>query len=385
MSLSINIPDQHYVTFHFRDNDIYPLGFLVPDGNDQAAQKRKATADQWANNSKVKVPAKVFQNKPMVGFEIRKAIQYRSRNGSRETWRIIDPRGFELEITNSNMEFIIDHCIIDKGEIISSCIWGREGSTNMLLPVDSKEYQAAAVNTERLGKKASMRDVKLGDHVTFKKGNKGRYLGKFFKYTLSIGNEYDESKTINRSSAKAYVFITEKKELIISNTVQVSEINKSESITEKDAEILVNQIIDNENKKYWYSDNPILLTSDKIEFEDFIPSYHALAELDTAKQAGYRHTLLTHKTSGLKCWADLRSFNYSSNKDVITVYELITDDLNNHIISYKMVPQSGYYGGNRLTAKRTSVKLDAIPETFDIEVMGFGYKTALGLEVSIKI
>ena len=179
MSLSINIPDQHYVTFHFRDNDIYPLGFLVPDGNDQAAQKRKATADQWANNSKVKVPAKVFQNKPMVGFEIRKAIQYRSRNGSRETWRIIDPRGFELEITNSNMEFIIDHCIIDKGEIISSCIWGREGSTNMLLPVDSKEYQAAAVNTERLGKKASMRDVKLGDHVTLRKVTKVAILVSF--------------------------------------------------------------------------------------------------------------------------------------------------------------------------------------------------------------
>ncbi len=170
MTLSIKIPDQHYVTFTFRDSDIYPLGFLVPDGDDKQSQARKATADRWANSSKVKVPARVFTNKPMVGFEIRKSVRHSFSKNAMEKWRIIDPRGFELEITNSNMTLIIESCMIHNGEIIDSCIWAREGSDNVLVPTSCSEYTASVANTARINKKVSIKDVKIGNTVTYKNG-----------------------------------------------------------------------------------------------------------------------------------------------------------------------------------------------------------------------
>ncbi|MCK9530997.1 MAG: hypothetical protein M0R77_10640 [Gammaproteobacteria bacterium] len=386
MSLSINIPDEHYVTFTFRSDDIYPLGFLVPEGKDQASIKKKATADQWASRSKVQVPAKTFKNKPMVGFEIRKSVQhYRSRGANKEVWRILDPRGFELEITNDNMEFIIDHCILDKGEIISSCIWGREGSRNMLLPVDCDEYRAAIANTERLSKKASMRDVKLGDHVTFKKGTRGRFLGKYYKYVLEIGNQFDLSSTIEVSSSKYYVFVDDKQELTISSSVQVSEINKSEPISEADAEVLVNQLIQVKNSSYRYSDAPVMMSTEKIEFNKFTPDYSPISNLDEVMPRGYYHAILTAKNNGLTYVVDAKSSSYSYNKDTINATEIKKTDLDENIITYVQIPQSGYYGGNRMTPKRLSIDSKTLSSMYDIEVLSFSYKTSLGTEVEIKI
>ena len=384
MSLSINIPDEHYVTFTFRDKDLYPLGFLVPEGKDQAAQKRKATADRWANSSKVKVPSKVFKNKPMVGFEIRKSVQYRSRHSSKETWRIIDPRGFELEITNSNMEFIIDHCIIDKGEIISSCIWGRDGSENLLLPVDCKEYKEAAVNTDRLGKKASMREVKLGDHVTFKKGNKGRFLGKYFKYMLNI-SEYDEiAEPIDMSSAKVYVFINPDNTLQISGSVQVSEINKSEAITEAEAEVLVNQLVNEATKKYRYSDAVVALCAEKIEFGDFEKEFVPFPSNQAASDDGYYHAIVNTGTA--QRWiVDTRASTYSYQKDNVTVSEIDANDIKNFVLKYLLVWTSSYYGSNRLSPKRASLETLKYEAQFSKEGIKFSYKTALGNEIVIKL
>lgn len=385
MSLSINIPEEHYVTFHFRDNDIYPLGFLVPDGTDKAAQKRKATADRWANGSKVKVPAKVFKNKPMVGFEIRKTVQYRSRNSTKETWRIIDPRGFELEISNVNMEFIVDHCMIDKGEIISSCIWGRDGGENLLLPVDCKEYRAASANTERQGKKASMRDVKLGDHVTFKKGSTGRFLGKYFKYNLKSG-EYDNAvdAPFCHSSSKYYVFVGPKNDLTISSSVQVSEINKSEPITEAEAEVLANKLVAESNGKYRYSDATVALCAEQVEFDSFTKEKVALTSFEQAAADGFYHSIVSSGTAGQLWYYDNHSTRYG-NKDNVSITAIKTAAYDEFKIAYEMVQTSGYYGGNRLNPKRVSIDLKLLESQYTKEGIKFSYKTALGNEIVIKI
>lgn len=384
MSLSINIPEEHYVTFHFRDNDIYPLGFLVPEGKDKAAQQRKSTADRWANGSKVKVPAKVFTNKPMVGFEIRKSVRYRGLNSTRETWRIIDPRGFELEITNSNMEFIIDHCILDKGEIISSCIWGRDGTVNLLLPVDSKEYKDAIANTERQGKKASMKEVRIGDHVTFKKGNKARFLGKYYKHRIELGSQFESANTIEMYSTKSYVFL-ENNDLVITSSAQVSEIDKSESITDSAAEELVNQIINTKNAKYRYSDSPVILSAEKIDFTQFVVNYSKLYDMEQVLKNGYYHAIITSKTTGTKYIVDAKYNGYSYNKDTVTAVEIKLDDLKENLITYIQVPSSRSYGGNEMTPKRINIDAKTLASNYDIEVMSFGYTTSLGTEVSVKI
>ena len=382
-SLSINIPDSHYVTFHFRDNDIYPLGFLVPDGNDKASQKRKATADRWAQASKVKVPAKVFKNSPMVGFEIRKTVKYRSRHSSKETWRIIDPRGFELEISNVNMEFIIDHCILDKGEIISACIWGRDGGENLLLPVDCKEYKDASANTERQGKKASMRDVKIGDHVTFKKGTKGRFLGKYFKYSLK-SREYDcADAPFVQSASKYYVFVDSNGELTISSSVQVSEINKSEPITEAEAEVLANSLVTKSHGKYRYSDATVALCVEPITFDSFDKEKVALTTFEQAATDGFYHSIINNGTSQ-RWYYDNHSTRYG-NKDNVTITEIESDSYDEFKIAYVMVPSSGYYGGNRMNPKRVSIDLKLIESQYAKEGIKFSYKTALGNEIVIKL
>lgn len=64
---------------------------------------------------------KIIDNPPQVGFRIQNMVsRYYSNN---KLWRILDPRGFELEISSGNLEDLLFSCVIDKGLIIDECIW----------------------------------------------------------------------------------------------------------------------------------------------------------------------------------------------------------------------------------------------------------------------
>ncbi len=63
----------------------------------------------------------IVANIPMEGFKIQRSVSRYST--SNKLWRILDPRGFELEITTGTMEDLILGGEIKNGLIVGPCIW----------------------------------------------------------------------------------------------------------------------------------------------------------------------------------------------------------------------------------------------------------------------
>lgn len=63
----------------------------------------------------------IIDNVPLEGFKIQHSVSRCST--SNKLWRVLDPRGFELEITTGTMEDLIMTGVIDNGLIVGQCIW----------------------------------------------------------------------------------------------------------------------------------------------------------------------------------------------------------------------------------------------------------------------
>lgn len=188
----IIIPDQYYVGYVERKADeLIPLGFATPYGEDAASKKRMSTVDGWRNN---KIAPSILKNELQSGFQLFKPLHRSYWGGGNVVWRIIDPRGFQLEIESGNLENIIDCTTIVNGEIQGKCIWGRSTSgKNVLLPENSSPYKSAIENTiikNSVGIKIS--DIVPGTIVTLKDNVDILYLGKYVPVTIlcDIKNNY---------------------------------------------------------------------------------------------------------------------------------------------------------------------------------------------------
>lgn len=317
MTLSISIPDFHYAGFQIRANDIYPLGFIVPDGSDKAARDRKSTVDGWAKKSKVQIPSRKFNNQPMVGFIIRKSIKHQFSHSNVEKWRIIDPRGFELEISNSNMSIIIDNCIIDNGEIIDSCVWARDGKDNILLPTSTAEYQQAFANTQRKNTVIKISEVKLGDHIILTNGIEARYLGKYYKATADLYYTNNvQPEIISYSKDKQHV-------LLIGDAIQsfsslkISKIVKHEFMTPNLAEDIVNQKTLSGYCTNYY-DTPKFFASKQIPIEDFKMTRIDFSSVLAAQQSKF-NTFIAERPSKQLLLVDRTGLTKTSD---LTLYSM---------------------------------------------------------------
>lgn len=154
-----------------------PLAFAVPDGNDSAAKKRKRTVDAWtmgffsANDfagrprSDIKEMGEIYDNRPMTGFRL---TEWNGRYiTDNKVVRVLDPRGFELEIYIPNLMDLILNCKVDHGLIQDELVWLRDGAHNRLVrtadPVFDQAKQAAADGKK---KKSPKVDHQPGDIVT---------------------------------------------------------------------------------------------------------------------------------------------------------------------------------------------------------------------------
>ena len=214
--MATTIPDKLYVTIkHQKEGVDGPtrLGFASPYENNAPFRKRKQSQDDWAygrgTNFLIKEDEGVYHgpngtkdvaeyfmtnsfprvlaNESRTGFEIARSVRRSGwRGGSNVLWRIQDPRGFEIEITSENFASMIDCTTMINGVIQEECVWGREGSVNVLLPTNSEPYKEATKQTTLVNNKVSLREVKIGDHVTLidksnKSGNRdGVYMGRMF-------------------------------------------------------------------------------------------------------------------------------------------------------------------------------------------------------------
>lgn len=186
-----------------------PLAFITPDGDDKAAEKRKETVDNWTYGWGDKDPkdiTKVVDNKPMTGFQI---VDWGRRwSTDNKVARIVDPRGYELEIYIPNLMHLILNCTIDKGMIAEELVWLRDGANNRLYPSDSKEYLEAKAMADKLvasGGKIVQPRHEVGDVVRDKWNNEMIYLGMKTVQWLGIAGENKNEKQVNGAWGRARI------------------------------------------------------------------------------------------------------------------------------------------------------------------------------------
>lgn len=218
-NLSIKIPDQFYCGFVNRHEDEM-LGFMTPQDDSKAFEKRKETVDRWRDK---KIEPISFKNELLSGFRLDRDIKRYGWNGGNSVIRLEDPRGFEVEISVANLCKIIENNTIRNGIIENECIWGRDGNRNILLAKNSKPYLDAIQNSERLSKSVSLKDVNPGNIILLKNGTKGQYLGKVFPIQLS--DRKNDCWTLEVSKKiKHLLYVNEEKLIQSSSSLNVSEI-----------------------------------------------------------------------------------------------------------------------------------------------------------------
>lgn len=166
--MSAKIPDQLYVTLRYDDYTKQSvLGFAHPyEPSKQAFLKKQQTQLIWAYipynqhmvqvlfdeqtsryyttgfkwgarddsgvpGTYLKIPfteyiedilqPRILDNIPLSGFKIAKSVSRRTT--SNKLWRVLDPRGFELEISTGNFEQLLMEATVIKGDIMGNCVW----------------------------------------------------------------------------------------------------------------------------------------------------------------------------------------------------------------------------------------------------------------------
>lgn len=208
-----------------------PLGFMTPNGTDKAAEKRKETVRDWARGwqKNPEVEFREFKNEPLDGYRIVDSV---SRWSTSNKWfRVIDPRGFQLEISADNVVKILSNSTVINGEIQGYCIWARDGGTNVLVPVGSPEYVEAHENTVRSTQTAK---ANSGDFIKTQNGEEYRYLGEMYAL-IEMHKDYE--LVIRKLHVLQRIFPDRDDYISIDAFVKnpVAEIVKSDPLTREDA------------------------------------------------------------------------------------------------------------------------------------------------------
>ena len=134
----MNFFDKMYVGFqrgrYDKDENPRLLGFAVPYDTTKASKKRQETVDRWRQKD---IEPRVLENKPTRGFKLLQVVSRHST--SNKLFRVVDPRGFELEISADNLLDIALASTIVKGEIIEECVWASNNGV-YLMPSSDERY-----------------------------------------------------------------------------------------------------------------------------------------------------------------------------------------------------------------------------------------------------
>lgn len=190
---------------HHREGEEAPpfLGFLTPYEENSAGRKRIETVTNWAQphdqyrydpvkkeqylfKKAEQIPPRILDNEPLEGFEICREVKRTGWNGGNVVWRILDPRGFELEISSANMAKILTFATIEAGLIKGKCVWGRLGANNLLMPEGCPEYSNILPKAEEFteasklrGKLIPISQIKIGSTISLSNSTECVYLGKW--------------------------------------------------------------------------------------------------------------------------------------------------------------------------------------------------------------
>ena len=146
----------------------------------------------WNNWRDQSIPNDEFDNEPTEGFVLNKrvgGVEDSYGYNARITYtRIYDPRGFEFEITISNLLWILENCNCIKGKgLEGEFVYGWDGTDLLLIPIDSPEYKTYKQKSDVINSAEylTFKDLKLG-FTYYTVGGEGYvYLGRYDRYVYN--------------------------------------------------------------------------------------------------------------------------------------------------------------------------------------------------------
>jgi hypothetical protein len=266
MAENIIIPEQIYLGFR-QDTDA-KVGFGTYYEDNAGCRKRQSTVDSWVKNGVAAtnyhnrnynqeegsqfveaklVPASLVGNKAASGFKLsRKVTHGGGWNDLNVYWRIVDPRGFELEISSGNLAKLFQYCTIDHGNISEDCVWGWDkgnGSKVVLLPVNSEIYLQSVKTTEIHNTvPKSLKEIPLGSSVVLKNGYEGVIYGEMFEVRM---NEYGKCTVSETYVIKLHKLMGEKPHLFLVKSPKIASFTPpTESLSVAECLDIVNRLVD---------------------------------------------------------------------------------------------------------------------------------------------
>lgn len=279
MKTKITIPVEHYVGMRSQGGGL-PLAFITPNGTDKSSIGRIQTVDNWARGNSA-LDSTVIENVPLCGFKLTCDIRRSGRFGAGDKWCIEDPRGFELEISSTNLAYLVQNCIIENGIILDPCIWARQSGNNVLLSTLSQEYLNAVQYTQIKNKTESIKNVQKGNTIILQNGVVGTYLGRYHM----LKRPYKENKIVALQPATSHVIEIEgaTNTLWVGTTLKISSIKDTSLIDDVAAEKKVNQILNTKGCKVLNHYAPIAAFAKKpitwsISVKEVKNAYDALSK-----------------------------------------------------------------------------------------------------------
>jgi hypothetical protein len=194
------IYEKLYINYKI-EQDNTKLGFIC----DPANKKQRETVDDWSKGNywnKIENPCvgEEIDNIPLTGFKI---VDVVSRYSTSNKWyRILDPRGFELEISADNLLNICINSKVNNGLIEDECVWGKNNSAELIL-TSSEQYKTYCELKE-----SGPVDLVVGEFYKDSKTNVlYMYLGEytkliFNKNTCAFRNNEDDLLIVSKLESK---------------------------------------------------------------------------------------------------------------------------------------------------------------------------------------
>lgn len=345
MKSNLNIPKQLKVGFQNSENRLSYVTYINLKG-----QIAKETS--WRNWMKPyycqedKSIIKDFDNTPQSGFKINDFVGGKPSWSQRQSYcRILDPRGFEFEITIDNLMFLFEYCNIENKTLSGELCYAWDGSNLLLLPCSSEEYRQSLEVTDKReeGLKVTVKDLVPGKTYSIK-DTPMVYIGYMTWNTFSDAKDEIEQNTWYHNE---YIKYTSKKyHTFYDKEAGFTVIHGSPSIqyeyTDIDT-IDVTDLIDkfkNDTQQGDVLDTVTLeeYTSDKYGFKGCVLQGHAPADNDV--WGVYEHSYCCNKNNE-KCLHAL--IIYYRDKDRWSY----TTDIKNH--NWYKLPKSVINLDNKYT------------------------------------
>lgn len=103
------------------------LGYAVPYDSTKAGQKRIESVNRWKDKD---LEGRILDNIPTRGFKLLHVVSRYST--SNKVFRVLDPRGFELEISADNLLDIALSGTISNGELSGEYVWAQHNSVYLI-------------------------------------------------------------------------------------------------------------------------------------------------------------------------------------------------------------------------------------------------------------